>query len=151
MRNVVLVAFVVITATSIVSAQSSRHAFTFDDAATLRSASAVSVSPDGKSALYAVRFGGSKGPTNTEWNLIPIAGGESRHLNLPDREWHSSLRAHRSQQGAAACDHALGAAQHSRSSCGHTRSTHYIAARDSLCPDLSRWQPLRRSGRSAPA
>ena len=85
MRNVVLVAFIVITATFVVSAQSSRHPFTFDDAATLRSASAVAVSPDGKSALYAVRFGGSKGPTNTEWNLIPIAGGESRHLNLPEK------------------------------------------------------------------
>src|SRR5512140_197109 len=49
--------------------QSSRHAFTFDDAASLHSAAAVAVSPDGKTVLYQVRFGGHKGPTNTEWKL----------------------------------------------------------------------------------
>ena len=65
--------------------QSSRHAFTFDDAASLHSAEAVAVSPDGKTVLYQVRFGGHKGPTNTEWNLIAVTGGESRHLNLPEK------------------------------------------------------------------
>jgi dipeptidyl aminopeptidase/acylaminoacyl peptidase len=65
--------------------QTSRHAFSFDDAASLRSASPVAVSPDGKSVLYQVRFGGHKGPTNTEWNLIAATGGESRHLNLPEK------------------------------------------------------------------
>ena len=65
--------------------QTSRHAFSFDDAASLRSASPVAVSPDGKSVLYQVRFGGHKGPTNTEWNLIAASGGESRHLNLPEK------------------------------------------------------------------
>lgn len=66
------------------SAQTTRHSFTFDDAAALHSASAVAVSPDGKTVLYAVRFAGHKGPTTTEWNLVPITGGDSRHLNLPD-------------------------------------------------------------------
>ncbi len=65
--------------------QTSRHAFSFDDAASLRSASPVAVSPDGKSVLYQVHFGGHKGPTNTEWNLIAATGGESRHLNLPEK------------------------------------------------------------------
>lgn len=65
--------------------QTSRHAFSFDDAASLRSASPVAVSPDGKTVLYQVHFGGHKGPTNTEWNLIAATGGESRHLNLPDK------------------------------------------------------------------
>ena len=65
--------------------QSARHAFTFDDAASLHSAAAVAVSPDGKTVLYQVRFGGHKGPTNTEWNLISATGGESRHLNLPEK------------------------------------------------------------------
>src|SRR5579862_3047128 len=65
--------------------QTSRHAFSFDDAASLRSASPVAVSPDGKNVLYQVRFGGHKGPTNTEWNLIAVTGGESRHLNLPEK------------------------------------------------------------------
>jgi dipeptidyl aminopeptidase/acylaminoacyl peptidase len=65
--------------------QTARHAFSFDDAASLRSASPVAVSPDGKSILYQVRFGGHKGPTNTEWNLSAATGGESRHLNLPEK------------------------------------------------------------------
>lgn len=66
-------------------AQTSRHPFTFDDAASLHSASAVAVSPDGKTVLYRVRFGGSKGPDNTEWHIIPAAGGDSRHLTLPEK------------------------------------------------------------------
>src|SRR5579859_1088427 len=65
--------------------QTSRHAFTFDDAASLHSAAAVAVSPDGKTVLYEVRYGGHKGPTNTEWNLIASSGGDSRHLNLPEK------------------------------------------------------------------
>ncbi len=65
-------------------AQSSRHPFTFDDAAGLRSAHAAAFSPDGKSVLYRVLFGASKGPDKTEWHLIPITGGESRHLDLLD-------------------------------------------------------------------
>src|ERR1700739_3121050 len=69
----------------IVHSQTSRHAFSFDDPASLRSPSRVAVSPDGKSILYQVRFGGHKGPTNTEWNLIAATGGESRHLNLPEK------------------------------------------------------------------
>src|ERR1700739_1976277 len=69
----------------IVHSQTSRHAFSFDDPASLRSPSRVAVSPDGKSVLYQVHFGGHKGPTNTEWNLIAATGGESRHLNLPEK------------------------------------------------------------------
>src|ERR1700739_4319764 len=69
----------------IVHSQTSRHAFSFDDPASLRSPSRVAVSPDGKSILYQVRFGGHKGPSNTEWNLIAATGGESRHLNLPEK------------------------------------------------------------------
>ncbi len=67
------------------AAQSTRHPFTFDDAAALHSAAAVAVSPDGKSVLYRVRFGGAKGPDNTEWHLIATAGGESRKLSVPDK------------------------------------------------------------------
>ena len=65
--------------------QSTRHPFTFDDAATLHSAASVAVSPDGKSVLYRVRFGGAKGPDNTEWHLIAIAGGESRKISVPEK------------------------------------------------------------------
>jgi len=51
----------------------------------MHSAAAVAVSPDGKSVLYRVRFGGAKGPDNTEWHLIAIAGGESRLLSVPEK------------------------------------------------------------------
>lgn len=65
-------------------AQNQRHAFTAEDAANLHSASAVAVSPDGANVLYRVRFGGAKGPDKVEWHMMPIAGGESRHLSIPD-------------------------------------------------------------------
>ena len=85
MRNLILVSAALLSVSIAAGAQSTRHAFTFDDAASLRSAAAVALSPDGKSILYRVRFGGSKGPDNTEWQLILAAGGESRHLNLPEK------------------------------------------------------------------
>ena len=66
------------------SGQSTRHPFTFDDAANLRSAQSVAVSPDGKSILYQVRYGSAKGPDKTEWHLIGASGGESRHLDIPE-------------------------------------------------------------------
>jgi acetyl esterase/lipase len=81
-----LVASILLLVISITArAQNTRHAFTVDDASTLRSAAAVAVSPDGKSVLYRVRFGGAKGPDNTEWQLIAAAGGESRHLTIPEK------------------------------------------------------------------
>ena len=77
----VLVGVISVTA----AAQSGRHPFTFDDAKSIHSARAVAVSPDGKSILYEVSFGGAKGPDNKEWELIPTAGGETRHLTMPEK------------------------------------------------------------------
>jgi len=82
--------FLLVTLTSGALAQNpvtsnSRHPFTFDDAASLRSANAVAVSPDGQNILYRVRFGGAKGPDQTEWNMIAASGGASRHLNIPEK------------------------------------------------------------------
>ncbi|MGA7078028.1 MAG: S9 family peptidase [Terriglobales bacterium] len=85
MRNPVLASIFLFVVSISASAQSTRHPFTFDDAATLRSAQAVAVSPDGKTVLYRVRFGGTKGPDNTEWQLIATTGGDSRHLNVPEK------------------------------------------------------------------
>ena len=65
--------------------QNARHPFTFDDAATLHSAVAVAISPDGKSILYRVTYGGVKGPDSTEWRLVSPTGGESHHLNIPEK------------------------------------------------------------------
>ena len=66
-------------------AQTARHPFSFDDMVALHSASAVAVSPDGNSVLYRVSFGAAKGKTNEEWYLVPTAGGESRHLTIPEQ------------------------------------------------------------------
>jgi dipeptidyl aminopeptidase/acylaminoacyl peptidase len=85
MRHLVSASILLFVASILAFAQSARHPFTFDDAATLRSAHAVAVSPDGKSILYGVRFGGTKGPDNTEWQLIATMGGEARHLNVPEK------------------------------------------------------------------
>ncbi len=59
------------------------HPFTFDDFATLHQAAPVAVSPDGKTILYRVQFGGSEGTGTTEWSLIASSGGASRPLSLP--------------------------------------------------------------------
>ena len=99
MGNLMFAFFLLFVISIPAATQSTRHPFTFDDAATLRSAAAVAVSPDGKNVLYRVRFGGTKGPDNTEWQLIAVAGGESRHLNFPEKfhacgihsRWRSSL------------------------------------------------------------
>jgi dipeptidyl aminopeptidase/acylaminoacyl peptidase len=66
------------------SAQNAKHPFSIDDAATLRNASAIAISPDGKTVLYRVSYGGMKGKDTHEWDLIAVAGGESHHLNLPE-------------------------------------------------------------------
>ncbi len=60
-----------------------RHAFTANDWAAIRSASAIAVSPDGNSILYRVNFGAEKGPTNHEWYLIRPDGSDARKLDLP--------------------------------------------------------------------
>lgn len=83
MRKLAFVSILLFAITA--QSQNTRHSFTFDDAASLHSAAAVAVSPDGKTVLYEVRFGGHKGPTNTEWNLIASGGGDARHLNLPEK------------------------------------------------------------------
>ena len=81
-----LAAVVLLLSSALIArAQNVRHPFTFDDAATLRHAQAVAVSPDGKSILYRVGFGGQKGPGNTEWYLIPASGGDARHLTIPEQ------------------------------------------------------------------
>jgi dipeptidyl aminopeptidase/acylaminoacyl peptidase len=85
MRHLVVASILLFVVSTSAAGQSARHPFSFDDAATLHSAHAVAVSPDGKSVLYRVRFGGTKGPDNTEWQLIATSGGESRHLDVPEK------------------------------------------------------------------
>jgi dipeptidyl aminopeptidase/acylaminoacyl peptidase len=85
MRNFALTSILLLALSTLALTQNARHPFTFDDAASLHSALAVAVAPDGKNALYRVRFGGPKGPDNIEWHLIAPTGGESRKLNIPEK------------------------------------------------------------------
>ena len=80
MRNLL----VILLLCSFSVAQTPRHPIGFDDIATLRHAVTIAVSPDGKTILYRVAFGGQKGPDTTEWYLIPYSGGDSRHLSMPE-------------------------------------------------------------------
>ncbi len=85
MRNLAFASILLLAVSIRGAAQTSRHPFTVDDAASLHRAQAVAVSPDGKSILYRVRFGASKGPDKTEWHLIAPTGGDSRLLSVPDK------------------------------------------------------------------
>ena len=84
MRTYCLAIGVVLFVAATVAAQTTPHPFGFDDLAALHSATAIAVSPDGKNALYRVTFGGAKGPDTNQWNLIPVSGGEPRHLSAPE-------------------------------------------------------------------
>jgi dipeptidyl aminopeptidase/acylaminoacyl peptidase len=85
MRNLASAVILLFVVSIPATPQSTRHLFTFDDAATLHNAEAVAVSPDGKSVLCRVHFGGTKGPDNTEWQLIAVASGQSHPLNVPEK------------------------------------------------------------------
>jgi hypothetical protein len=82
MRNLVFASVILLVVSTSAATQSARHTFTVDDAATLRSAAAVAVSPDGKSVLYRVRFGGAKGPNNT--GVGAASGRISRNCRMTD-------------------------------------------------------------------
>ena len=61
-----------------------KHPFGLDDFSALRSASAVSVSPNGQAILYAVSYFAAAGPQKHDWYLISIAGENARKLDLPE-------------------------------------------------------------------
>jgi dipeptidyl aminopeptidase/acylaminoacyl peptidase len=60
-----------------------QHAFTARDWAALRNAGPAAVSPDG-TILYAVSFGGEKGPTHREWWTVQPDGSHATKLDLPE-------------------------------------------------------------------
>jgi len=84
MRNPTCTLFFLLAASFFAQTQAPRHPFTIEDAAEMHSAHAAAVSPDGKSILYRVTHGESKGPDKTEWDIIPADGGESRHIEVPE-------------------------------------------------------------------
>jgi dipeptidyl aminopeptidase/acylaminoacyl peptidase len=63
--------------------QAAKHPFTAHDWATLRSARAAAVSPDG-TILYHLTFGGEKGPTLNEWWTIAADGSHAAKLEVSD-------------------------------------------------------------------
>ncbi len=63
--------------------QAAKHPFTPHDWATLRSARAAAVSPDG-TILYHLTFGGEKGPTLNEWWTIAADGSHAAKLDVTD-------------------------------------------------------------------
>jgi dipeptidyl aminopeptidase/acylaminoacyl peptidase len=85
MSNLAFASFFLFIVSIPAVAQNARDPFSFDHAATLHYAAPVAISPDGKGILYRVTYGGVKGPDNTEWRLIAPTGGESRHLNIPEK------------------------------------------------------------------
>ncbi|HEX5233889.1 MAG TPA: prolyl oligopeptidase family serine peptidase [Silvibacterium sp.] len=60
-----------------------KHTFSARDWATLRSANAAAVSPDGL-ILYVVVHGGDRGPTQREWWTIAADGSHASKLTLPE-------------------------------------------------------------------
>jgi dipeptidyl aminopeptidase/acylaminoacyl peptidase len=60
-----------------------KHPFTAKDWASLRSAGAVAVSPEGE-ILYTVTYGGDRGPTHREWWTVDADGSHPVKLEMPD-------------------------------------------------------------------
>jgi hypothetical protein len=63
--------------------QSAKHPFTANDWASLHTATAAAVSPDGM-ILYHVTFGGEKGPTHNEWWTMKADGSQAAKLEVSD-------------------------------------------------------------------
>ncbi len=81
--SVLLLAALFVAASGSAAGQD-KHPFGIDDLASLRSAHAQAVSPDGKSVLFGVSFQGEKGPVKREWHLIDATGEHGRKLDLPE-------------------------------------------------------------------
>jgi dipeptidyl aminopeptidase/acylaminoacyl peptidase len=62
-----------------------KRPFSSGDFTSLRSATPVAISPDGKTILYGVHYFEVKGPAKNEWRTIPAAGGASTKLDLPEK------------------------------------------------------------------
>src|ERR1700735_2792412 len=104
MRRIwILSALAVLTLAATAPGQTSapaKHPFAAKDWASMRSAGATAVSPDG-TILYVVTFGGDRGPTQREWWTIQPDGARATKLDLPEgfspmgftRDGHSLYRA----------------------------------------------------------
>jgi dipeptidyl aminopeptidase/acylaminoacyl peptidase len=62
-----------------------KRPFASSDFTSVRSATPVAISPDGKAILIDVHFYDEKGPAKDEWRTVPAAGGDSIKLDLPEK------------------------------------------------------------------
>jgi dipeptidyl aminopeptidase/acylaminoacyl peptidase len=72
-----------LTAAPLVAAD--KRPFSSSDFTSLRSATPVAISPDGKAILLDVHFFEEKGPAKDEWRTVPAAGGDALKLDLPEK------------------------------------------------------------------
>jgi dipeptidyl aminopeptidase/acylaminoacyl peptidase len=66
-------------------AAADKRPFASSDFTSLRSATPVAISPDGKVILFDVRSFDEKGPAKDEWHTVPPAGGGDLKLDLPEK------------------------------------------------------------------
>ena len=66
-------------------AAAEKRPFASGDFTSLRSATAVAISPDGNAILFEVQSFGEKGPAKHEWHTITPAGGADLKLELPEK------------------------------------------------------------------
>ncbi len=62
-----------------------KRPFASSDFTSLRSATPVAISPDGKTILFDVHFFDEKGPAKDEWRTVSAAGGDALKLDLPEK------------------------------------------------------------------
>jgi dipeptidyl aminopeptidase/acylaminoacyl peptidase len=62
-----------------------KRPFASSDFTSLRWATPVAISPDGKAILIDVHSFDEKGPAKDEWRTVPAAGGDSLKLDLPEK------------------------------------------------------------------
>jgi dipeptidyl aminopeptidase/acylaminoacyl peptidase len=62
-----------------------KRPFASSDFTSLRSATPVAISPDGKSILFDVHSYAEKGPAKNEWRTVSAAGGDSVKIDLPEK------------------------------------------------------------------
>jgi dipeptidyl aminopeptidase/acylaminoacyl peptidase len=66
-------------------AAADKRAFASSDFTSLRSATPIAISPDGKAILFDVRSFDEKGPAKDEWHTVAPAGGGDVKLELPEK------------------------------------------------------------------
>jgi dipeptidyl aminopeptidase/acylaminoacyl peptidase len=78
-------ALIVFGLTTVPLVAADKRPFASSDYTSLRSATPIAISPDGKTILFDVQFFDEKGPAKNEWHIVPVAGGAALKLDLPQK------------------------------------------------------------------